>query len=112
MQGTASSWYPRFPRAAAARPPDTRLERTQPGRLCLLQGEACDPLILWPAFLPWGWEKAGWSLRQVEWNPWEVVRRKHRPEPSRDLSAYRLKGVGWPIFLCTNFPQKVSASRT
>ena len=27
-------------------------------------------------------------------------------------SAYRLEGVGWPIFLCSNFPQEVSASRT
>ena len=56
MVGIDSSWYLKFPRAAAARPPNTRLERTQPGILCLLQGEACDPLILWPAFLPWGWE--------------------------------------------------------
>lgn len=59
VEGIDSSWALRSPGAAAAGPPNTHLERTQPRRLYLPQGKGCDQLKRWLAFLPWGWENGG-----------------------------------------------------
>lgn len=90
--------------------------RTRPGAWCLLQGKGCDQLILWLAlfffFFAPGPGK-GRPATAVGGNgvrsPWEVLGRRHRPEPP--LGASRLQDAGWLIILCTGCPQDASTSK-